>query len=310
MRKNNGDRKSLGLLKTTYLINGLNLDSFINTVKKRGITLYDIKKYTNKRLLVTVNFADSEKFFAIAKELCYNIKKIRDKGKAYPLLAIYRSLGVVIGCLIIAVTSIFANDFIFSFAFTGSGSVYKREVESYLKSRGVKEYTRFSDINLAEIEDGIIANNAHLSFASCKKVGNRLVIDLALSTNKVETLKGDVYALYSDVDGIVEDIKVYRGTAMVSVGSSVKAGDLLVDGVAVIKEQTVKINLLASITIGCSATQEYRSKLEGEEEKVILFVEQNFADREIVSSSVKTEKINDEYVYSVTVRYKRVLCAG
>ena len=103
---------------------------------------------------------------------------------------------------------------------------------------------------------------------------------------------------------------MYRGTAIVSVGSSVKAGDLLVDGIAVIKEQTVKINLLASITISCSATQEYRSEVEGEEEKAILFVEQNFADREIVSSTVKTEKINGEYVYSVTVCYKRVLCAG
>lgn len=310
MRKNNVNRESLGLLKTTYSVEGLNLDRFINTAKKRGIALYEIKKYSNKRILVTVNFTDSRKFFAIAKELCYNIKKVRDKGKAYPLLALYRSLGVFIGMLLITGTSVFLNNYIFSFAFTGSGSVYKREVYRYLNSRGVKEYARFSDINLDELENGILAEISHLSFASCKKVGNRLVIDLALSTEKVETLKGDVYALYSDVDGVVEDIKVYRGTATVSVGSNVKTGDLLVDGVAVIKEQTVKINILASITLNCFGEYEYRSNVEGEEEKAVMFAEQKFTDREIISSNVKTENIDGEYVYSVTVQYRRVLCAG
>ncbi len=310
MRKNKVSRESLGLLKTTYLIKGLNLDRFINTAKKRGIALYELKKYANNRLLVTVNFEESGKFFAIAKELCYNIKKVRDKGRAYPLLALYRSLGVVIGCLIISLSVICVNDYIFSFSFTGSGSVYKREVERYLGTCGIKEYSRFSDIDFDLLEDGILAQNPHLSFASCKKVGNRLVIDLALSTKKVETLKGDVYALYSDTDGVIEDIKVYRGTAVVSAGQSVRVGDLLVDGVAVIKEQTVKINLLASVTINCEGEYQYRSKIEGEEEKAVMFAEQYFDDREVLSSSVRVENIDGEYVYNVTVRYRRVICAG
>ena len=56
MRKNQVDRKGLKLIYTTYEIKGLNLDRLINVVEKRGITLYDVKKTSNKRLVLSVNF--------------------------------------------------------------------------------------------------------------------------------------------------------------------------------------------------------------------------------------------------------------
>ena len=72
--------KAINSVKRTYCIKGLNLDNFLNTVRLRGIDLFDVKKTARNRILVSVNLASSEKFFAIAKELCYNIKKVRDKG--------------------------------------------------------------------------------------------------------------------------------------------------------------------------------------------------------------------------------------
>ena len=49
--------------------------------------------------------------------------------------------------------------------------------------------------------------------------------------------------------GTIEKINVYRGTALVKKGDYVKKGDLLVDGYMTIKEQVVKINVLASLSI-------------------------------------------------------------
>ena len=53
--KNKGDRKNLTFankirgVKVEYKITGLNLDNFINTLKNRGIALFDIKKLNNKQ---------------------------------------------------------------------------------------------------------------------------------------------------------------------------------------------------------------------------------------------------------------------
>ena len=80
MRKNKIGRKKLDLY-VVYKVSGLNLDNLVNILKNKGIILYNIKKTDNKTLVVYVNYADAEKFFAITRELCYNIKKVSERGR-------------------------------------------------------------------------------------------------------------------------------------------------------------------------------------------------------------------------------------
>ena len=309
LRKNKNCRENIALT-CTYKVEGLNLDRFINHLKKQGVSLYNIKKIGNNRLIVTVSFNQSRKFFAIAKELCYNIKKLRDGGKALPILKLYRLLGVFIGCVLISGIVWFCNDVLLGVSYSGSGSLYKREVSAYLTERGIIPYTRFSSFSTERLEDEILASNPHLSFVSCKKVGSRLVIDLELSKDKVGTLNGDVYSLNSDTDGVVEKVKVYRGTSVVKIGDSVKEGDLLVDGYAVVKEQTVKINVIASVTLICQKQFKFTfdTKLGGE--RALIFAEEQLFGKEIVDSAVTITKNGQKYDYIVTLSYRHVLCVG
>ena len=310
MRKNKIVRACLKSVYTDYEVKGLNLDKFINTLKRHGIELYNLKKFGNKRMLVSIKFTDNQKFFAIAKELCYNIKKLGENGKGYPLLFIYRNVGLTLGVLLSVLIVAFFSDYLFSFEFTGTGSVVKHEIKDYLYSQGISEFSRFSQIDIEELEDGILSCNEHLSFVSVKKRGNRLIIESALSTDSVKTLNGNVTALYSDKEGVVESVKVYRGTATVEVGKEVKVGELLVDGYATIKEQTVKINVLASVTLVCSEQFVYRSKDKGEEEKATLLAEALYFDKQPIDYSVTVKEENGEYIYTVSVRYKHILIAG
>lgn len=309
MRKNKFYPKSLSLY-TTYEVNGLNLDNLINTARKRKIALFNLKKYHNKRLIVSVSFNQSQNFFAIAKELCYNIKKVRDGGKAKALLSLYRSLGVVFGCIIFIAATVYFDGLLFGITYTGGGSIYKGEVEEYLTSIGIERFTRFKNVDLQRLEDGVLSSNQHLSFVSCKKVGSRLVIDLELKKEDVKTLDGNVYAMISNVDGVVDSVKVYRGTAQVEVGQTVKKGDLLVDGVALIKEQTVKINVLASITIICQAEFNYLFDDEKSSSKAVMFAEQELCDKQITDSEITVSELDGRYNYKVKLSYKHVLCVG
>ncbi len=310
MWKNKISRKGLSLLNFTYEINGLNLDRFINTVKKRGIDIMSVKKKANNKLLISIKFSDCEKFFAIAKELCYNIKKVGEGGKAYPLLKLVKNIGITIGSFMIFLISIICSDFIFSIEFTGSGGVCKREIKEYLNKSGITEFSRFSEIDLSVLEDKILSSNDKLSFVGVKKRGNRLIINSVLSTEKVKTLNGNVEALYSDSFGVVDNFKVYRGTALIEKGQTVNVGDLLVDGYATIKEQRVKINVLASVTLICSKDYVYQFNKDGEENTAMLLAEAEFTDKEIIDSHVSVKHDGNCFVYTVSVRYKHVLIAG
>lgn len=311
MRKNNIARKSLNRhLFSKFEIRGMNLDRLINTLGKRGVGLNDVKKISNKRLEVTVNSSDNEKFFAITKELCYNVKKTGDGGRLYPALYLYRNIGLLVGALFFLTSLVFVNDIIFSFSFTGSGSIYSREIREYLNGRGVKEYTRFSDIDLQALGDEILADNPHLSFADCRKSGNRLEIETALSTNQVKTLDGDVKELRADRSGVVEKIKVYRGTAAVAEGQQVSAGDLLVEGYATVREERVEINVIAVVTVIAGFEYEYKTADENAADLALMYAEQEIKEKEILNSSVKKTASGGEYVYKVTLSYRKVYFAG
>lgn len=310
MRKNNGNREREQSVKTVFEIKGLNLDRFINIARKKGVALYDIKKFSVKRMQIAVNLSDSEKFFAIAKELCYNIRKIRHKGVGYPFYYLIKNFGLVIGAIIFIAVAVFFNDLVFETTFVGSGKIYSREASEYLQSVGVKEYSRFSDIDLKTLGEGLLKSNEHLSFVSCKKKGNRLEVQLVLSQDKVKTLSGDVYELKTEVDGVIEKIKVYRGTALYSVGDSVKAGDVIVGGFAEIKEQTVKINVIASVTMLVEKEFYYRCDKPNQESIASALAEEEISQGTIVSSTTTVVNDGKEYVYKTAIKYRVVYFAG
>jgi len=301
--------KGLSVL-VTYRITGLNLDRFINTVKNRGVALYDVKKQSQNSIKVSVSLKQSEKFFAIAKELCYNIRKIGLKGKAYPLYKLITSLGMVLGAIFFIATQLVFSDVVLECCYVGTGSVYQNEVQEYLFDMGVKKYSRFSKIDLDVLADQILSDGKRFSFVSCYKKGNRLMIDLTLARENTPIIDGEVYSLFSDVDGVVESVKVYRGTPLVKVGDQVKTGDLLVDGYAVIKEQTVKINVLATVTLIVKEQREYFFDQDGKEDYALALIEGDLADKEIVNSSVNKSVVDGGYLYQVVAEYKRILFAG
>ena len=310
MWKNKIGAENLRSVKSVYSVQGLNLDRFINNVKNKGITLYNVKKKSNKHLIVSVSMSESEKFFAIGKELCYNMKKIGEKGKILPIIKLWRSFGIVLGAIIFCTCSFVYNDYIFAFSFSGSGSVYENEVLSYLSGVGIKTYTRFSSINLERLEDEILSANKNLSYVSLSKNGNTLKIELSKANQDVDRLQGNVFSLYSDIDGQVEKIKVYRGTPLVKVGDTIKKGDLLVDGYMIIKEQTVKINVISSLSIIASKEYTYQSEKDDEQDKAVLFAQSNMDEEDIISTSVKIEKQEKLYIYQVVVQYRHLICVG
>ena len=310
MRKNKVGGKVLSKVFAVYEIRGLNLDYFINTVRNKGIDLYDVKKIDNKRMIVSVSLWKSKKFFAIAKELCYNIKKLREKGRFFPLVSAVRSFGLIIGAIIFCCFSIVTDDLLFDFTFTGSGSVYSNQVKEYLYSNGVKPMVRFSSLDLQRLEDGILASSDRLSFASCQKRGNRLIVNLVLSKEQVKTQDGNIYSLASDCDGVIESIKVYRGTAVKAVGDEVRVGELIVDGYATVKEQTVKINVIAAVTVLAKTQVVYRSDKSEQESNALLFAQAALDGFEIIDFDCAVDSDGGSYIYTVTARYRRIIYAG
>ena len=293
-----------------YRITGFNLDNLINYVKKRGITLVNVKKFQQNVMIVCVKHSESEKFFAIAKELCYNIKKIKDKGAFYPFLYLYKNIGLVIGSVILLVISIFANDFIFKIDFKGTGSVLKREIELCLQENGVTEFSRFSNLDVDELSRKLLSSNQRLTFVECRKEGNVLVVNSALASGSKDKLNGNAKELVSDVDGVVEELKIYRGSALVSVGDEIKKGQTLVDGHVTVKDQELEVNVLAVAYIKSKETYQHSSSRLLDKDSILAVYEEEFDDGEIIESKVNYFPTGKGYQYIVEIYYRRIIMVG
>ena len=294
------------LLYSHYLITGLNLDRLINTLKKEGIVLYDAKKLDRKRLKLTISSSDDKKFFAKLRNMCYNVKKLKNTGILAPFLYLYKNVGVFIGLVVFIASTICFNNVLIDIDFTGTGSLYKNQVSFYLEERGIKRFTPFSKIGLQELESDLLTN-FDFSFVSAKKQGNRLIINSVLSTEPKNTIDTSKKRLISSVDGVVVNVNVYRGTAVVNVGDAVKKGDLLVDGYKIKKEEIIETYALACVTIKCEYNSVFESNLDEQEERAMLFAEQELGDKEIVNRVVNKIKQGDKFAYHVKLEYLTIV---
>ncbi len=306
------NRKPFKQVKVTYKIEGLNQDRLISALKKRDFVLYDIKKPNNRQMYITVNLNQSKNFFAIIKNMCYNIKKVRFSGKALPVYKLAKNLGLLLGAFAFVVIAYLSGDLIFDISYSGSGSIYQREIEQYLSSRGVGKFCAFSSFSLSELEDDVLASSEHLTFVSLEKKGNTLSVYSSLKTDKVQTLAGDKTELIAIESGVLESLKVYRGTALYNVGDRVERGANLVGAFVQIKDENIPSSVLAYATI--ISEKQFTYLLDGDNamDKAELFAIEELSNREVLKAipELVGERGQGKYEYLVKVEYRTVLYAG
>lgn len=297
-------------LYNEYEIHGVNLDLVINKLQKQGIELENVKKLSNKRLRVCIKFNQIEKFFAIMEELCYTDNvKIKTAGVLYPLYYLYKNVGLIIGALLFVALNIYFNGFIYKIEYTGSGSILQTQVEKCLTENGVTPFSRLSKQQIQTLDEKILASFDRLSFVSCSKQGNRLYVNLVLSQEKIDLVKGNAEYFLSPVDGVIEKVKVYKGSLVVSVGQEVKQGDLLIDGFVIEKEQRIFTGVLGYFTISSTNVFEYESKNPIDKKVLFAFAESGLSG-EIVDQQLESEQFsNGLYKYKVKTIYRRTFYA-
>jgi sporulation protein YqfD len=291
-----------------YEITGVNLDFLLNSLIKAGVGIKNAKKPARKKLKIGVLVSDEEKFFAITKNLCYNIKKIGEGGKFYPLIVAKRNICVVLGALIFVATSVISNDYLLKIDFEGSGKSMQTQVLRCMETHGVKRGSRFSEIDLDALSSFILAENDQLVFASCYRQGARLKTVL-VAKGDMQPLGEGVYHLFSGANGVVESVTVYRGTALVKAGDRVSAGDLLVGGYAVVKDKTVVINVLARVEVICEEQFFLDCELDNFESGAESLAVESLNAGDIVNIETKKTKVGNGFNYQVKVFSRKVFFA-
>jgi len=287
---------------TEYLVTGLNLDRLLNLLAKRDIILYNVRKKDKKSMLISIKTEETQKFFVFLNKLCYNVKKVREYGVFKPIEFLKRNLGVTFGILIFVVSTFLFNNLLLGIEFNGSGAYLKNYANAVLEENGIKKYA-FTNKDVTYLSEKILSSTDKFNFVSVKKDGLWLKVTLIESQKENNLVDKTLKNLSSTVDGEIESIKVYRGTAVKNVGDKVSKGDIIVDGYTISKEEVIPTYVLARVSIIATKRFEYFSSKEIDENHLMLLFSQEI-ENPITESTVIKKESQDGYLYELTFKYR------
>lgn len=215
------------------MINGVRFT--IKSVNKEK----NLKRILNLGKISSIKLGDGRISFCVTKSNCGKIEKlfkvnnieILDKRGVgfFPFLK--RTIlrwGVIIPILLFAFVGIIANMYIFNYEVSGNELVETNEILNVLAEKNIKGIIKKGSINKAGLESAI-RDLDKVSMVSIVIKGNTLVVSIKEKVYNMEyENRGEYEPLKSNFNGIITEISIIQGTALVKAGQTVKVGQSLV----------------------------------------------------------------------------------
>lgn len=246
-----------GNLRQKLLIEGIMPERALLRLKRAGIAVYNVKKTQKTQILLSVKKKDTEKVFAIYPNVCYNIsvytpyvvKKVGSEGLGRLFDGVCKRVGLVLGALLFAALTLFADGFVFAVRFTGT-EVYAREAYAALEAGGVKPFSRYRSGKEDWICSQILALDG-VEFCSVKKEGLYVLVEIRTSpfAERAER-SGEMTAEHT---GELVAMTVLRGTPLKEIGAKINAGEALVGNWFSTEDgEQVRVQVIARARIACT----------------------------------------------------------
>ena len=292
-----------GKLFVKLQILGENSFSLVETLHKKGIFAYDIT-FFNQKTIISIDFADLKKIFAISRNMCYNIRILKYYGKISLLKKAFSRLGLIICfCLFLALALTFES-YVSKISYVGDGEYLAPQISQLLQKEGVKEKS-FLKADLRDLENKLLVGLDNVSYLSLRQEGRILIVEAYRSAPKIEEIDFKKANIISSVNGKVTAINLLSGTALVSVGDKVKVGDVLIGGYFVKDENKIQTYALGEIEILVDFVYTYQSFASGERYKnrACMLARESLGDKTVTNQTVKEQTIDGKIVYTVTLSY-------
>lgn len=213
-----------------FALSGLNLERFMNTVKKAGIPLLSVKRQNQRTLVCECYSADLPGLSQLAQEKGWRMRDIRPLGLSALLDALKRRPGIPIGMVLAVALAIGLSQFIWRVEIHGAGA-YQAEISAYLTEAGCKPGIARAGFDAQALERALTRRYPAIAWFHVYVYNITLVVDVTQGVPMPDlpsAAPGDVVAQRG---GIVDSVRVYAGTAAVKPGDVVRKGQVLIRGV-------------------------------------------------------------------------------
>lgn len=205
-------------------------ERLLNMTMKNGIRLWGMRSGSNS-LTAYVSAREYKLLRPFAKRCELNLKCTKKGGLPFIISQYKIRSGLLIGAVLYIAISIILSSFIWNININTSGSINEYELRDELRSLGLYEGAKISDINIHDIEQQATMDMDNIAWISINITGTLVNIELSPRVDKKTPTEKTPSNIIASSDGVITNIEAGEGKPSVKIGEAVVKGQMLVSGI-------------------------------------------------------------------------------
>lgn len=255
-------------------------------------------KYVKNGCFLTIDAVDEQKFFAISRNMCYNVERIGYTGRFAFFKKLLKSAGAVFGAAAFITFVCLCDAVVGEIVYKGDAAAFRRQIVSVLKLNGV-EKGKICKADCSSLGEKIVISTDGISYATVTKSGRRIIVDVKSDEEKLDPIDVSKDEILSPADGKILRLNVLSGIAVVKIGDEVKKGQPIISGQYVHDDKTIKTYALGEAVIETKFVYEYESAGKGKqyENRAVALGKAKLGETEIISTVVELDESGEKIIY-------------
>lgn len=211
-------------------VTGINLNRFINLCKARDISIWSLNRDENE-LVFFVGYNDFQKLSEPATKTLTDIVVLKEFGLKFFIRKNKRRVPFVIGIIIFASLIYIQSLFVWKISVSGESDYTADEILKYINKNYVAPGTLKSQVDCEALEQNLREYFEDIAWISCSLEGTKLSVEITETLNVFTDTSMDTPCnIVASTDCTISDIVTAKGVPVVTSGTEVKKGDILISG--------------------------------------------------------------------------------
>ena len=232
------------------VLQGTRPERFLNRCAAAGIPFWDMGYETPNRLTLFLSARDFRRIRPVARAAGCTLRLTERHGALYTARRLRRRAVLLAGAALLTALFWVLNTRILSMEVTGYERVPPAVILAAMREEGVGIWTPTREVDASLLRNHILLRVPELSWFTVVIRGSHAVVDVRERRPAPQVLDGhDPADILADRDGVITQLRLFRGEARAQEGQLVHRGDLLVSGLVHLRleEKTLLTHALADI---------------------------------------------------------------
>ncbi len=209
-------------------ISGAKPEKLINLLMSRGVLIQDVRQKENG-IILKIRSSALASTRAIAEEQGLDVKILNRMGVPVVRKKLKRRIGLWGGALVVILLLYLATSFIWFIDIEGNEKISREEILQTARSCGFYVGAFQPNINRLEVEGDLLRLMPELAYAEIKISGVKANIKVVERVMASDDVQGPC-DIVARCDGVIEEILLQEGQALVQKGDAVTQGQVLISG--------------------------------------------------------------------------------